>query len=90
MSVLQLVLLSSSTVVDLGFWKGGFIFSSCQVQGSGPAADKVHVFKSMQSNEIQHNSAINMMTVGVATTLLKIPELWIQTRFKMIYCAKGN
>ena len=27
-------------------------------------------FKRMQSNEIRHNSAINMMTVGVALTLL--------------------
>ena len=46
--------------------------------------------KSMQSNEIRHNSAINMMTVGVASILLKIPERLIQTRFKMNYCAKGN
>ena len=35
-------------------------------------------FKNMESNKIWHNSAINMMTVGVALTLLKIPELWIQ------------
>ena len=55
-----------------------------------PAADNVYAFKSMQSNEIRHNSTINMMTVGIALTLLKIPDLWIQTRFKMIYCAMGN
>ena len=44
----------------------------------------------MQSNEIRHNSAINMMTVSVASTFPKIPERLIQTKFKMIYCAKGN
>ena len=73
----------------LGFWKGFFIFSRCYMQGSGaqpPATDKAYAFKSMQSDEIRHNSAINMMTVGVALTLLKIPELWMQTRFKLIYC----
>ena len=52
------------------------------MQGSGgcaPSADKVKAFKSMQSNEIRHNLAINiMMTVGVALTLLKTPELWMQ------------
>ena len=78
------------TVADLGFWKEGFILVDVRCRGLGaqpPAADKIFAFTRMQ---IQHNLAINMMTVDIALPLLKIPELWIQTIFKMIYCAKGN
>ena len=61
-----------------------------RILGQPPATDKVCTFKSMQSNEIWHNSAINTMAIGVALTLLKILALCLQNRFRMIYCAKGD